>query len=81
MTHDQLNSNTFHNAVTLNKTINTQFEHCHSFMLIKLLIFLIPLAFLVTFLLITFGISSPAISNFHYLERIFWPLQLYYHTT
>ena len=39
---------------------------------------LIPLEFLVTFLIITFGISNPAISNFHYVKQIFRSLQLYY---
>ena len=39
---------------------------------------LVPSAFLVTFLIITFGISNPAISNFHYVKQIFRSLQLYY---
>ena len=39
---------------------------------------LVPSAFLVTFRIITFGISNAAILNFHYVEQIFRFLQLYY---
>ena len=41
---------------------------------------LVPSTFLETFLIITFSISNPAISNFHHVEHIIQSLQLYYPT-